>query len=101
MKITSKHNMTKQQAKDTVRDLLPDLMSRFGDYVSDQRLAWKNDLAEFSGRVAIFNISGTLQVTDTELVLDVRGIPFFTEGAARTEMESWFDANWPKQRNRS
>ena len=50
---------------------------------------------QFSGRKAVFNLAGTLEVSDAELILDVDGIPFFAAGKVRSEIERWFDENWP------
>ena len=94
MRIVHSHQTTRQAAKDTVKSLLPELMSRFGDSVSDSKVDWHNDTARFSGRVFVANIKGTLEVTDTELVLDVDGIPFFLHNKARTGIEQWFNHHW-------
>jgi len=96
MRIVTNHNMTKQRAKSIVKRLLPDLMTRFSSSISDPTTRWQNDTVEFSGRALLFNIKGTLKITDTELILDVNGIPFFENQQTQTEMKKWFDRNWPR-----
>ena len=94
MRIVTSHNTTRQVAKDTVKSLLPELLSRFGDSVSDSKIDWHNDTTRFSGRVLVANIKGTLEVTDTELVLDMDVIPLFLRNKARTGIEQWFQQHW-------
>ena len=89
------HNMTQDAAKATVDNLAPELMRQFGETVSNPRYAWRGYLMDFSGQRAIFNIRGTLQVTDAELVLDVEGIPFLLMGRTQALLQQWFDKNWP------
>ena len=95
MRILRNHEMTKRTAMDAVKSLLPELMSSFGGSVSNSKIEWQNDTAKFSGRVLVANIKGTLHITDSELVLDVGGIPFFLRSKARSGIEEWFDLNWP------
>ena len=95
VRIIRPHNMTQDAAKATLDNLVPELMQEFGDKMSNPRYAWTGYGLEFSGRKAIFNIRGNLQVTEAELVLDLDGIPSFGEEWARTRLEQWFDKNWP------
>ena len=95
VKIITPHNMTQDAAKATVDNLVPELMRQFGERVSNLIYAWVGYVMDFSGQIAIFNIRGTLQVTDAELVLDVEGIPFLLKGRIRAQLEQWFDKNWP------
>ena len=95
MRIVRKHNMTQDAAKAAVDDLVSGMMQQFGDSVTDLRYAWQGRVFEFSGRRAIFKITGRLQVTDADLILDVQGIPFFGERAVRAQLEQWFSKNWP------
>jgi len=95
VKIVKKHNVNRDAAKATVDQLVSGLMGQFSEGVSDLRYGWQGHVFEFSGRKAIFNITGRLQVTEADLILDVQGIPFFREGAVRTQLEKSFDENWP------
>ncbi len=95
VKIITPHNMTQDAAKATVDKLVPELMRQFGERVSNLRFAWRGYVMDVSGQRAIFNIRGTLQVTDAELVLDVEAIPLLLKGRIRAQLEQWFDKNWP------
>jgi hypothetical protein len=95
MKFVKNHNMTKDVAKATIERLASSLMQQFGGGVTDPRYAWHADVMQFSGRKVVFNVAGTLEVSDAELILDVDGIPFFAAGKVRSEIERWFDENWP------
>ena len=86
--------MTREEAKIEVDRLVPQLMDRFGGAVSNPTFNWRGDVMEFSGRAAIFNIEGTLHVTDTQMILEVDGIPFFGRERTRAEIEHWFDESW-------
>ena len=87
--------MTKQAARIWVDNTMPELMNLYGGAVSNPTYAWRDDEMEFSGRVQIVHIKGTLGVTETELILDVDGIPFFLKGKARAAAERWLDENLP------
>ena len=91
MRIVRQHNLTIQAARLWAEKMLPVLVKVYGGTVSDPTYEWRDDVMEFSGRVHIVNLKGTLRVTDTELVLDVDGVPFFIEGKAKSEAERFLD----------
>ena len=93
VKAVRKHNMTKEQAKDWVDHQIPTLMGQYSGGVSNSTYSWRGDLLEFSGRVLVSNIKGTLRVTETELELDLDGIPFFLQARAGSEIRRWLDEN--------
>ena len=98
MRIRRSHNLTQQEAKDWVSRELSELLTQFGDSVSDVSHKWDGDSMEFKfkvGRIASFK--GTLKVTGNELYLNLpfpllaRGF----EGTAKAEAERWLDQNLP------
>ena len=95
MRVTLRHNTSRQQAKETVQALLPELLNRFAGSVSNPQVDWHNDTADFSGQVLLFSAHGTLRISDAELNLDIDGLPFFAHGRVRRVIETWFDENWP------
>ena len=95
MRLARSYSSSKQQAKETIQAVLPELMDRFAGSVSNPKVDWHNDTAEFSGRVLMLNIQGTLRISDEELVLNVDGIPFWGQGKARRQIEMWLDENLP------
>ena len=93
MKIARDHGMTRQEARDAVDTLLPTLMQRHRDSVSDARSSWRSDVLSFSFKARGFDIKGSLEVTDTRVILDAR-LPFLArpfEGAIRSNVERELD----------
>jgi len=91
--------MTKNEAKDWVSRELSDLLTQFGDSVSDVSHAWDGDSMKFRFKVSrIASFKGTLKVTDSQLGLNLpfpllaRGF----EGTAKSEVERWLDQKLPK-----
>ena len=99
MRIVKDHKTTKQGAKDTVDALLPRLIEQHGDRVSNAGGTWSGDMFSFSFEAQGFSIEGTLEVSDTEVVLDAR-LPFLArafEGTIRSVVERELDQildNW-------
>ena len=89
--------MTKSEAKDWVSRELSDLLTQFGDSVSDESYSWDGDSMKFQFKVSIASFKGTLKVTEDELDLNLpfpllaRGF----EGKAKAEAERWLDQNLP------
>ena len=97
MRIVRKHNVTQDAAKEWVETQLPDLLSRFGDSISNVQHTWRDDVMDFSFRARGFAISGTLEVTDTELSLDM-SVPFLArpfQGRIEGEIDRWLDESLP------
>ena len=93
MKIVRQHNKTRQEARDTVEGLVPALMQRFGEAVSDPKANWEGDVMVFSFSARGFDVKGALEVTDAEVLLDVK-LPFaakFFEGTIRSKAEQAID----------
>ena len=96
MRITWKHGTNRETAIDVIERLLPRMLERYGGDVPDHSVARENDTWSFAGRVSLFSISGRLRVDETELVLDVDGVPFPFGGKARSEILRWLADNWPR-----
>ena len=88
--------MSKQEAKVRAESLVPEMMAQYGGGVSNSTYEWRGDRLSFSGRVSIASVRGTLSVTDTDLDLDIDGIPFFLQGTARSRIERWLEQSWPQ-----
>ena len=96
MQITRRHNRTKQQAKAWVDDKLTEMLTQFGDSVSDVSHRWRGDTLEFALKVmGLVSLNGALAVTDTDLHLDIP-LPLFAksfEPRAEAEINKWLDDN--------
>jgi putative polyhydroxyalkanoate system protein len=93
MRVVRDHGTTTQGAKDAVDKLLPGVLEQFGSSVSDPQGAWDGDTYRFSFQAMGFGIKGTLQVTDTQVVLDAK-LPLLArafEGTIRSNVESELD----------
>ena len=93
MRVSKKHNTTKKAARNLVDRELSVLLSHFGESISNARNTWRGDTMDFSFRARGFNFKGTLEIDDTELILNI-GIPFLLrpfEGKIREEMERELD----------
>ena len=90
--------MGQQEAKDWVSRELSEMLTQFGDSVSDVSHSWDGDSMKFQFKVSrIASFRGTLKVTGNELDLNLpfpllaRGL----EGRAKAEAERWLDQNLP------
>ena len=99
MRITRRHNMTKEQARawaDAKRD---EMLARFGDAVSDVSHRWQGDTMEFGfTAMGMMDLGGALRVTETEFALDMP-FPMLAkgyEGRAKAELNRWLDENLPR-----
>ena len=93
MKVVKAHNMTKEAAKSKVDADFPKLMSGFDETVSDVTCSWQDDLMAFSFHARGFDFKGTLNVTDTELAIDL-DIPLMLrafQGLVQERMEEGLD----------
>ncbi len=93
MKVLRKHNSTKEAVRGEIETLLPSLMERFGDSVSDVKHDWRGGDLEFSFRARGFNVRGTVAVSDSDLLLDLR-LPLAArmfEGGIKSAVEGELD----------
>jgi len=93
MRIATRHHTSKESARETVEGQVPGLIARFGQSVSDPTYQWRGDTLEFAFRAIGTDLAGTLEVTDTELVLDI-SVPFrfkLFEGKIKSEAQAWCD----------
>ena len=94
MRVLKKHNSRPENVRDKIETLLPSLLERFGDSVSDVEHGWRGDDLEFSFRALGLSIMGTASISDTELILDLR-LPLAArmfEGKIRSAVEDELDS---------
>ena len=93
MRIVRDHGKSRQAAREMADMLLPALLERHGDRLTDPQGAWDGDVFSFSFRAMGFSIKGTLEIDDARLVLDA-GLPLLArpfEGTLRANVESELD----------
>ena len=92
--------MAQSEAKDWVSRELSQLLTQFGDSVSDVSHSWDGDSMQFRFKVSrIASFKGTLKVTESDLDLNLP-FPLFArgfEGTAKGEAERWLDQNLPSR----
>ncbi len=93
MRIIRKHGLTREAVRNRIEDLAPSLVKRFGESVSDVERVWRDDEMDFSFRARGLSVKGTVAVSDSEVILDLR-LPMAArmfEGRIRPEIERELD----------
>ena len=91
MRVTSSHNTTAESARAAVEGQVPQLMERFGGSVSDPTWGWHGNVMEFAYMAVGSRFRGTLEITDTEVVLDIN-VPLrfrLFQGTIEAEARNW------------
>jgi hypothetical protein len=70
MHIAVPHRTDKETAKQRVRERLEQLLGQYGHYLSDHEHRWEGDTLYFNGSARGFKANGTVDVTDTEIIID-------------------------------
>ncbi|HKR62325.1 MAG TPA: polyhydroxyalkanoic acid system family protein [Thermoanaerobaculia bacterium] len=70
MRISIPHHTTRADAHRRVDARLSQLLSQFGDRADDLSHEWVGDTLKFRGKARGLNVEGTLEVTDSEIILD-------------------------------
>ena len=86
--------MTQQAAKELLDGSLPVLAEQLSSSIPNHSFAWQGDVLNFSFRARGFDIKGTLEITDTDAVLEVN-LPFAArlfESTIRSKFERGLDA---------
>lgn len=64
------HQLSQDEALGRLKNLLTDMKSQYGDKITDLQENWSGDGGTFSFKAMGFKLSGTLQVTGSEMNLD-------------------------------
>ena len=70
MRIAVPHHTTREAAKKIVEKRLDDLHQQYGHYATDIDQTWHGDRLDFSLKARGFTGKGTLEVTDTDVIID-------------------------------
>ena len=70
MRIAVPHHTTRENAKKIVEHRLGDLERQYSHYASDLQKSWDGDRLAFSVKAKGFSGSGTVEITDTEVIID-------------------------------
>jgi hypothetical protein len=70
MRISLPHHTDKENAKRMINERLAAAMTQHGHYLSDSSHTWEGDRLTFSGSAKGFKVSGSIDVTDSEVIVD-------------------------------
>lgn len=70
MRINVPHNTSKENARRIIEQKLDQLQGRYSDYVNDVDKQWSGDVLAFNVKAKGLTGKGTVEITDTEVILD-------------------------------
>ena len=70
MRIVIPHLTDKANARRKIDARLQDLLSQHGHYLSDISQHWEGDRLVFSGSAKGFKANGSVEITDTDVIVD-------------------------------
>jgi hypothetical protein len=70
MKISVPHHSDKETAKRKINERIAQVFGQYGHYLSDSSHEWQGDRLVFSGSARGFKASGSIDVTDTEVIIE-------------------------------
>jgi len=70
MRVNVPHRTTKDEARKIVDRKLGEMLSQYGHYLSESQTNWSGDRLDFSGKAKGFSANGTIEITETEVILD-------------------------------
>jgi len=78
MRIAIPHNTTRSRARAIVEQKLKGFERQYGDQASDVTHEWQGDTLHVSGKAKGFSLKGTLEITETDVVIDGK-LPFLAK----------------------
>lgn len=70
MRIVVPHHTDKLVARQKIEARIHQLLAQYGHYLSDSEHHWEGDTLYFSGSSRGFKSNGTVEITDTEVIVD-------------------------------
>jgi hypothetical protein len=70
MRVIVPHHTTKEDARRKIDHRLGELMGQYGHYLSESQSTWSGDRLDFSGKAKGFSAGGSVEITDTEVIID-------------------------------
>jgi Putative polyhydroxyalkanoic acid system protein (PHA_gran_rgn) len=70
MRIAVPHHTTKAKARTRVEEKLTALLAQFGGHAEDVQHDWSGDTLRFKGKAKGFSIEGSVEVTETEILIE-------------------------------
>jgi Putative polyhydroxyalkanoic acid system protein (PHA_gran_rgn) len=96
MRIAIPHHTTKANARQKVEERFAALIGQFGGHAQEVEHQWAGDTLNFKGKARGFALSGTMEVTDAEVIVEGK-LPFLAmpfepkiREAVKKEVETMF-----------
>jgi Putative polyhydroxyalkanoic acid system protein (PHA_gran_rgn) len=70
MRVIVPHHTDKTTARRKIDERIAQALAQYGHYLSESTHAWDGDRLTFSGAARGFKASGTIELTDTEVIID-------------------------------
>jgi putative polyhydroxyalkanoate system protein len=70
MHITVPHHTTREEARRKIEERMTNLESQYGHYATDIDKSWDGDRLTFSVKAKGMSGSGSLEITDSEVIVD-------------------------------
>jgi putative polyhydroxyalkanoate system protein len=71
VKVSREHGVTKEEAKRKLDGFLKEMLQQYGSQVPEHSHEWASDTMKFSGKASGVRLSGTVEVTDTTVTVEV------------------------------
>jgi len=70
MRVIVPHHTTREEARKKIDVRIGELFGQYGHYLSDSQTNWSGDRLDFSGKAKGFSANGSVEITDTEVIID-------------------------------
>ena len=70
MRIAVPHNTTKSKARRTIEERMANAQKQYGHYINAANYEWNGDLLSFEFKAKGITGKGTVEITDTEVIID-------------------------------
>lgn len=70
-KVTVQHQLGKEEALRRIKGMLDGAQSRDGGRISDMQETWNGDNGTFSFKASGFDVSGSIEVRDSNVEIDI------------------------------
>ena len=70
MRIAIQHHTTRAKARQIIETKMSQVEKHYGHYASDVEQQWTGDVLHIAAKAKGFHIKGTLEITDSEVILE-------------------------------
>ena len=70
MRIAIPHHSDKKTARRKIEQKIVQMLAQYSHYLSDSSHSWDGDVLHFTGSAKGLKAAGTVEITDTEVIVD-------------------------------